>query len=91
MEITDTGAPPELEAERPFEAIRRRSHELFDELSAAEPDSPAALAHRDELVRLHLPHLLPLRPGMSGREFLAAAAPQFYERAGRWLSDFSKG
>ena len=55
MEITDAGAPPELEAERPFEAIRRRSHELFDEFSAAEPDSPAALAHRDELVRLHLP------------------------------------
>lgn len=23
--------------------------------------------------------------------FLAAAAPEFYERAGRWLSDFSKG
>ncbi|MBE7323598.1 RNA polymerase sigma factor SigF [Nocardioides sp. Y6] len=55
METTDSGAPPETESERPFEAIRRRSHELFDELTAAEPNSPTALALRDELVRLHLP------------------------------------
>lgn len=55
MEPTESGAPPGSDDERPFDAIRRRSHELFDELNAAEPDSPAARAHRDELVRLHLP------------------------------------
>ncbi|GGD28821.1 RNA polymerase sigma factor SigF [Nocardioides daphniae] len=49
------GTAPGEEAETHFEALRRRSHELFDVLVAAEPDSVEARVTRDELVQLHLP------------------------------------
>jgi RNA polymerase sigma-B factor len=62
--VSDTPAETRADSRA---ATRAHSRELFDQLVAAEPDSPEHQAARDELVRLHLPLVEHLARRFAGR------------------------